>query len=1011
MYKRSFVRVLVLISRSSCDGIAASTASTFISNLWNCALLCIFFAFLNPLRFQLTPPSLPSPQVTTIASPISTAPQTAPPSPPASEPASTAPSGAQTPGGPTPEMSGTSTPLIKRGPPPIRSALRSTAPSTPSGFATPAMSSLGESLSIPDESVSGTSTPLIKRGPPPIGSALRSTAPSVVGGSVLPSGAPSGPTSGAPSGAPTPGGFSMPPSGAPSPPNENETGGPSISPPNENETGGPSMPPSGPSSMPPSGPPSPPLSANAGPSVPPTPSDSASISGSISNNTQGGVGSVAAAATISGTQAPPTPTLSTRSLPPSAPYPYSTLSNSAIVPVATLGTEGAGASAVRGGASSDSASVLNDTAASALSPFRRAPPPSRKNATDTNGSSAAVTGGTMSTASETVDGPRREPPPPSRRAVPLLPPPSQRKAAESAVSEASALAAVSAAAALPRSLSDTALSYDRKNSGLTEVAYGMPGPRSSTSYFEDPAVAAPALRTASFSLLSSSRSESPDRATLHSSREQKFAQPPPMPSRQQMEAAQRASLKSSSLPTRPTVTQSPSVAASVVPTAAGNKPVPMTREAFKNLLSRLPPIEAAALEAATRSTPQIFDILSALHIDNSDMTDNNNVSLMNQSQAQSQQQPMVSSIAKAMSAPLMSSSSLPEAPAPITQRPPTSWAPPPSSSSIFSPLSSRSSGPLSGAAIVANLMDGKRKLIDRLPLEGRRAAVRQAQERKSKAESEIANLMRRLEEIPFAALSLEDRVRTSIGRSAADATTKRIREFIDVYRSRHAEMALMHLSEEDAVQLQEDISHMSMHVRALRDDLRITRTLLEKAGIELSGADAELQSNPSVIQMCADQARRQRDEVVGETEVETQRFVTLFGESMRRFCMRARELTTIHTADLDMELAESRSSQADFTQQIDARLEDVRRTSDQRDRVAEEFFTLKDTIERFRDSEGQQEASLQAEVYALEDATKAMRVDAELALAMEMEAVRSAAAIEAEVSFLVNNVMTVFCPT
>ena len=623
---------------------------------------------------------------------------------------------------------------------------------------------------------------------------------------------------------------------------------------------------------------------------------------------------------------------------------------------------------------------------------------------EADGSAAGMVGPTPAAsvaASEAVNVVRGDPPQSRRGALPTY---SQRKAADSAVAEASALAA---AAAAPRALADTGLSYDRKSGAALDVAYGVPGPRSSTSYFDEPAAAPTVIvsRTASFSLLApaAARSESPDRA-LQSSREQKFAQPPPMPSRQQIEAAQRASFKSSAVPLRSNVMPSPSAAAPAKTSPSRVKPAPMTREAFKNLLLRLPPVEAAALEAATRSTPQIFDILAALHVNNEPKPDD--IPAMTQSRyvaaeiAHSQQHSM-SSAAKAMiaSPPPPPFEAPPPPPPPITTRPANvaTWAP--ITPSAFSP-SPRAAGPLSGAIIVANLLEAKRKLIERLPLEGRRAAVRQAQERKSHAESEITCLMRRLEEIPFVALSLEDRVRTAVGRTEAEITTKRIRDFIDTFRMRHAELALMFLSGDDTVQLQEDISHMSMHVRALRDDLRIARTLLEKAGMELSGADAELQSNPSVLQMCADQARRQRDEVAGETEEETQRFVTLFGESMRRFCMRAREITMIHSADFDFELAETRSTQADFAQQIDARLEDVRRSSGQRDRVAEEFFTLKDTIERFRDSEGQQEASLQAEVFALEDATKAMRVDAELALAMEMEAVRSAAAVEAEVSSL-----------
>ena len=151
--------------------------------------------------------------------------------------------------------------------------------------------------------------------------------------------------------------------------------------------------------------------------------------------------------------------------------------------------------------------------------------------------------------------------------------------------------------------------------------------------------------------------------------------------------------------------------------------------------------------------------------------------------------------------------------------------------------------------------------------------------------------------------------------------------------------------------------------------------------------------------MCAENARKQRDEALGSVEEESQRYISLLGESMRRFCVRARETTSLRTADMELELAQVRAFQADIAQQVETRVDEVRRTAEQRDRVAEEFATLKETVEHYRESETLQEASLAAEVRALEDASEARLGDAEAALAAEMEALRAASAFEAEVRF------------
>jgi len=458
-----------------------------------------------------------------------------------------------------------------------------------------------------------------------------------------------------------------------------------------------------------------------------------------------------------------------------------------------------------------------------------------------------------------------------------------------------------------------------------------------------------------------------------------------VPSRQQIEAAQRASLKSANIQIRNQSAPSPYASSAVESTS----PNASSRDAFKSLLSRLPPQDAAALEHAARSTPQIVDLFASLHSNRSSTESAPPLNPAATRPVSADYSAPVEGVSPTVHAVITPAASVPQS-APQEK---TFWAPP--QTHLSSP---RGPAVKTGVVTLSKLHESKRRLVERLPLEGRRAAVRQAQDRKARAENEVSVLMRRLEEIPFEALSLEDRLVSSLGSSAADATKQRVRNFIDAYRARHAELALMSLSADDTEQLQDDISHTSMYVRALRDDLRNARALLERAGTELSGADSELQNNPSVLQMCAEQARRQRDEIVGEMEGETQRLITLFGESMRRFCVRAREQTTVRTADIDFELAEVRSMQADYTQQIEARLLEVHRTSEQRDRVAEEFMTLKDTVERFREGESQQEASLQAEVNALEEATKSSRHDAEFSLAMELEAVRSASAVEAEVS-------------
>ena len=97
------------------------------------------------------------------------------------------------------------------------------------------------------------------------------------------------------------------------------------------------------------------------------------------------------------------------------------------------------------------------------------------------------------------------------------------------------------------------------------------------------------------------------------------------------------------------------------------------------------------------------------------------------------------------------------------------------------------------------------------------------------------DLIKRLEEIPYTALTLEDRLRAAVGRTGADATTARVRAFIDGYRERQAELALLTLSVTDSAQLQEDISHINVHVGALRDDIRIGASALDFVWLSVVG--------------------------------------------------------------------------------------------------------------------------------------------------------------------------------
>ena len=299
------------------------------------------------------------------------------------------------------------------------------------------------------------------------------------------------------------------------------------------------------------------------------------------------------------------------------------------------------------------------------------------------------------------------------------------------------------------------------------------------------------------------------------------------------------------------------------------------------------------------------------------------------------------------------------------------------------------------------LAETKKLLVERLQGEGRRVAHAEATARAAACATAHAAAQARLNAIPAAASALEERLRLTLGRGGAELKSGAIRRAIDHRRKVAARVALVRLAAGgDAGLLEEDCAQGEARVRALGEDVRAVRALLETAGAEHHKAPWEMELNPSVLQMCADQARKLKEGAGVGLEEELVRLCEVQMEGMARLCGRVGGVTAAGGAEGGLQLAEVRAAFAEGEERRGRAEEELAGVAAQRARVEEEFLSLKATVERFRDSEAVQERELGEEVRRLEEAAAHKRGDAEAAWKAEMEAVRRAASAEAEVRWV-----------
>jgi len=439
--------------------------------------------------------------------------------------------------------------------------------------------------------------------------------------------------------------------------------------------------------------------------------------------------------------------------------------------------------------------------------------------------------------------------------------------------------------------------------------------------------------------------------------------------------------------------------------------------AFQNLLARLSPSEASSLSSAARLAPQIIPVLLA----QAETTEKARAALLSPYRVNTNDSGVVATAA----VPHTSAAppSFPLSPAALPNTGPSAAS---SLHKTHTALgSSFSSGDKNGVQPsapsteqAARLVEQKKALLSRLSAEGRRVAVEEATERANRAIAMHASASARLEAIPLEACALEQRLELSLGAGAAQVKSATIRRGIDARRQLLSRVAFQYLACADPLLLEEDAGQAGVRVSILEEDVKACRFLLEQAGTEHAKQPWETELNPSVLQMCAEQARRLRENAAKElagggggfpenTQGEGQAGVSAGGEleevltrqvsGMQRLCSRVRRLTEAMTMEVDWELAEVRAEYAESVQARAQKNSELVRVREQQTRVEEEFFNLRATVERFKESEATQESELSKEVERLERDAERKRIDAQAAWASEMETVRKMAAAEAEV--------------
>jgi chemotaxis protein MotB len=295
-----------------------------------------------------------------------------------------------------------------------------------------------------------------------------------------------------------------------------------------------------------------------------------------------------------------------------------------------------------------------------------------------------------------------------------------------------------------------------------------------------------------------------------------------------------------------------------------------------------------------------------------------------------------------------------------------------------------------------SLLESRKLAADRLPAEAKAAALEAAERRRRDAEAQMDALHRRAREIPGEALYLEESLRSALGNVAAESHTARIRGLSDRIHEAEATCALLKLAAGAPGQLQAWSDVTAPFARAAREDFRAVRSMLESACAEESKQRAEIMLNANVLAMCVEQARRLKDAAASVAEEDYRRLADAAAAARARFGAACAESLAAATDDLRAEEANLAAAAAELTERRLAREEDQRRALEQRSRLADEFATLKGTVDRFRESESEQCLALAAEVAALERDAQARLANEALALQTEVAAIRAVSAVEAE---------------
>lgn len=251
-------------------------------------------------------------------------------------------------------------------------------------------------------------------------------------------------------------------------------------------------------------------------------------------------------------------------------------------------------------------------------------------------------------------------------------------------------------------------------------------------------------------------------------------------------------------------------------------------------------------------------------------------------------------------------------------------------------------------------------------------------------------------DIPREVNALEQRLRDALGTQAASVRALYVRDVADRTRTLQFSNAMLHTAAYDPAQLQLHLDTNGVVLTSFREELRASRQALESAGAEESKQGMELQLNATVLQGCIHQARQSTDSALRGAEEDTRKACDALEAAHARLDERSRTSATLLTADLENELTSLRNDSQQMELRVKARAEDAKRANEQRARLADEFASLKETVDKHRGVDGHSASAMETEVRAMEEAQAARAADMHAALASEVTNVRRTAVAEAE---------------